>query len=87
MLSSQIMELESENRQLRELLQRLNEDISKPKDCGHCRHYVQHYARNGYNDFHIVYMGHCTCGVPINKRKGKKYPAPDDTCMCFEERG
>lgn len=86
MLANQVKELENENQRLKALLQKLREDIPKPKDCKHCEHYIQHYARNGYNDFHIVYMGHCVCGVPAGKRKGKKNPTPDDTCMCFEER-
>ncbi len=33
-----------------------------------------------------LYTRHCTCGVPIRQRKGKKEPIPDDTCSCFESR-
>lgn len=87
MLSGEVQKLETENKKLRELLKRLNEDVPRPKDCEHCRHYRQHYCRDEYGTFYKVYTGFCTCSVPAGKRKGKTGPAPEDTCLCFEQRG
>lgn len=87
MISEKVQKLELENKRLGELIVKINENIPKPKDCKNCRHYVQHYFKDEYGNFCMLYMGHCTCGVPIGKRKGKKHPSLEDTCLCFEEKG
>ena len=87
MLSESVLKLETENRKLRELLKKCNEDIPKPRDCEHCSHYRQHYCRDEYGTFYKVYTGFCTCSVPVGKRKGKAKPTPKDVCQCFKERG
>ena len=86
MISEKVQELELENKQLRTLILRQQENIPQPKDCEHCKHYIQHYGRTGYGQYYRIYMGHCTCGVPAGKRKGKSKPIPEDTCLCFEKR-
>ena len=85
MLSEEIAKLESENRHLKALLEEIKVNPVKIKDCTHCKFYMQHYCRiNGV--YREIYAGHCTCEVPIKKRKGKTHPVPDDTCLCFEGR-
>ena len=85
-LSEQIAELELENKELKELLKQVNEDVAKPKKCEKCKYYIQHYGRTVTGIYFKLYTGHCTCGVPIKQRKGKKELLPDDTCSCFELR-
>ncbi len=67
MLSEQIAELE----------------LEKPKKCEKCKYYIQHYGRTVTGVYFKLYTGHCTCGVPVKQRRGKKEPTPDDTCSCF----
>lgn len=87
MLSDKVQKLELENKRLSTIITDISrEDIPKPKDCKGCKHYIQHYARSEYGTFFRLYTGHCTCGVPINKRKEKTNPTPEDTCLCFEEK-
>lgn len=87
MLSQKVQELELENQRLATLLSDLiKSDIPKPKDCEHCQHYIRHYIRDKHGTFHGLYEGHCACGVPAGKRKGKTCPSPEDTCLCFEEK-
>ncbi len=85
MLSEEIAKLESENRHLKALLEEIKVNLVKTKDCTHCKFYMQYYGRTG-GVYHKVYAGHCACEVPVKKRKGKKEPVPDDTCLCFEGR-
>lgn len=85
MLSEEIAKLESENRHLKALLEEIKVNPVKIRDCTHCRFYIQHYRRCG-GAYYKIYAGHCTCEVPMKKRKGKKEPAPNDTCMYFEEK-
>ena len=84
MLAQEILKLEHENQRLKEQLAQLGEDFHKPKNCVSCKHYVQHYIRVS-GGYYPLYFGHCVCGVPIKERKGKKDPALNDTCLCFEE--
>ena len=84
MLSEEIAEMERENRQLKELLQRSYETIQQVKQCENCKHYIRHYGRRD-GLYYRLYTGHCVCGVPIHKRKGKSHPTPEDTCLCFEK--
>lgn len=86
MLSEQIAELELENEKLKEKLQQANEGIPKAKKCEKCKYYIRHYGRASDGIYFNLYTGHCICGVPIKQRKGKKNPALDDTCSCFESR-
>lgn len=85
MLAEEIEKLEYENAKLRELLKLQQEDIPKPKQCKNCKYFRQHYSRTEYGNYFKLYMGHCICGVPTGKRKGKKNPTPEDTCICFQE--
>lgn len=77
MLAKQVLELERENRDLREALERMGESTEgeKPRKCEYCKNYIQHYRKvaNGYEP---VYDGHCTAGR-VKKRQA------DDTCKCF----
>ncbi len=86
MLSEQIAELELENKELKELLKQVNEGIPKSKKCENCKFYIRHYGRASNGVYFNLYTGHCTCGVPVKQRRGKKEPTPDDTCSCFESR-
>ena len=87
MLTEEIKKIEDENQHLKVLLGQMLGDIPRPKNCRNCKNYTQHYIRDDWGAFHKINMGHCRCEVPIKKRKGKSEPAPDDTCLCFEERG
>ena len=84
MLSEEIAKMERENRQLKELLQRVNESTAKPKQCKNCKYYIQHYGRSADRQYFPVNFGHCICGVQIKKRRTKQMK-PEDTCLCFEE--
>lgn len=77
MLSEKIAELEVENIKFKNLLK------SKSKKCENCKYYIQHYGRTVTGVYFKLYIGHCTCGVPVKQRRGKKEPTPDDTCFCF----
>ncbi len=87
MLSSEILKLETENQELKEMLRILSKDTSKPKDCRHCKYYIQYYCRDNHGNFRTIYAGHCICGVPSRKRNGKRNPTPEETCLCYEGRG
>ncbi len=87
MLSSEVSKLEAENQKLKEMLKIMGEDIPKPKDCRHCKNYIQYYCRDMHGNFHTIYAGHCICRVPARKRNGKRNPAPEETCLCYEEKG
>lgn len=84
MLSEAIEKLEQENAKLKELLKRTYENTPKPKQCDYCKHYIRHYGKKRDGSYYRIYTGHCICGVPTSKRKGKKEPTPEDTCLCFE---
>jgi len=84
MLAEKIQALEYENAKLKELLKLQEEDVPKPKECGNCKFFIRHYGKQG-GVYYKLYEGHCTCGVPIKQRKGKKNPTLEDTCTCFEE--
>ena len=87
MLSDKVQKLELENKRLATIIADITKlDVPKPKYCEQCKHYMQHYGRDEYGIFFMLYTGHCTCGVPAGKRKGKSSPAPEDTCLCFEEK-
>lgn len=86
MLAEKIQALEYENVKLKELLKLQEENILKPKECGNCKYYIQHYGKSAGGIYFKLYTGHCTCGVPVRKRKGKKNPEPEDTCTCFQEK-
>ena len=86
MISEKVQALELENKRLRTLILSQSESIPQPKDCEHCKHYIRHYGRDNYGTYFKLYSGHCACSVPARKRKGKKSPAPEDTCLCFEKR-
>lgn len=91
MLSHEITRLENENHVLKEQLKELSKkmeqnEVSKPKSCQYCKHYVQYYIKGGAGFIHEytpIYKGHCTRGVPIYKG-GKKKTTPEDTCPFFE---
>ena len=74
---------EKENQKLKGIRQ-TSDDILKPMNCRHCKFFIQHYGKEKGIYFKI-YAGHCTCGVPLGKRKGKSNLTPEDTCLCFEE--
>lgn len=61
------------------------ENITKLKQCRNCKHYVQHYGKSGNGAYFRLYTGHCTCDVPMGKRKEKADPTLEDTCLCFQE--
>jgi len=84
-LSQQVKKLETENRELKLLLQEMrksNEGQKESKKCGYCKHYMQYYGRHNETYFKI-YAGHCMAGVPV-KHGGKRKPVPDDSCPYFE---
>lgn len=86
MLAEQIKKLENDNARLLEILRLRTENIPKPKECRDCKHYRQHYCKDEFGTYFKVYAGHCICKVSTKKRKGKKEPTPEDTCLCFQER-
>ena len=87
MLSDKVQKLELENKRLATIIADITKsDVPKPKYCEQCKHYIQHYGRDEYGIFFMLYTGHCTCGVPAGKRKGKSSPTSEDTCLCFEEK-
>lgn len=83
MLAEKIQALEYENVKLKELLKLQEENIPKPKEYKNCRYFVRHYGKTD-GIYYKLYEGHCTCKVPIKKRKGKKDPTLEDTCLCFK---
>lgn len=88
MLSQKVQELELQNRRMAVIIEDITKsNVPKPKNCENCKHYIQHYYRTEYGAYYKLYTGHCICGVPTKKRKGKKNPTPEDTCLCYEERG
>lgn len=88
MLAQEIMKLERENRALRRALEEINSKIEqnkvlKPKSCQYCKNYIQHYKKDGQENYVPINYGHCICQVPVSKGR-KKNPMPDDTCPYFE---
>ena len=76
-------QLKQENRVLNEAIDRLKEMLVEekiPKDCEHCRHFVQHYIKNiggmYKTDYTALYYGHCVLGR--SKRKNS-----EETCNRF----
>ena len=86
MLSEEIKKIEDENHRLKVLVGQMLDEIPRPRNCESCEYYVQHYGRDSWGTFYKIYRGHCRCGVPAKKRKGKSEPEPEDTCLCFKER-
>ena len=87
MLSKEVTALEQENHVLKKALKELGEKMErsavlKPKSCQYCKHYIQHYVKDGLK-YTPIYDGHCTCKVPIGKGR-KRRPSPEDTCPFFE---
>lgn len=85
MLSEEIAKLERENSYLKALLEEIETNPAKMKNCTDCKFYRQHYCKQD-GVYYKIYAGHCICGIPAKKRKGKKEPFPDDTCLYFEEK-
>lgn len=72
MVAEKVQELEQENIELKEQLEKLQEicggSIEMPKNCEYCSNFIQYYIRNGEN-YHPVYMGCCKAGNRIKSRK------------------
>lgn len=88
MLAQEIMKLERENRALRSALEEISSKIEqnkvlKPRSCQYCKNYIQHYKKDGQENYVPINYGHCICQVPVSKGR-KKNPIPDDTCPYFE---
>lgn len=81
MLSESVQELEIENqamkKELEELHKRLSEKPQHPKDCAHCKFYLQHYVKVG-SVYRETHCGHCTHGISKTRK-------PNDKCSYFEE--
>lgn len=80
MISEKVRDLEMENDELKAQIMELKEMTGikepLPKDCEHCRNYMQHFAKqDGY--FYPVYSGHCIAGNRIKTRN------PEKTCKSF----
>lgn len=87
MLSQKVQELELENKRLVMIIEDITKsDVAKPKNCGNCKYYRQHYCRDRYGTYYGVYSGFCDCNVPVKRRRGKTKPTPEDTCLCYEEK-
>lgn len=79
MLATEVQKLETENRILKESLEIAERKLGsqqRPKDCGNCIYYIQHYVKSG-SQFVPTYCGHCIHGN-LKKRK------TDDSCKYFE---
>ena len=48
MLTEEIKKIEDENQHLKVLLGQMLGDIPRPKNCGNCRNYTQHYIRDDW---------------------------------------
>lgn len=83
MVAEKVRELENENATLKAQVAELQElcggEASIPKDCGHCRNFVQHYIRCG-DIYCPVYEGHCVAG---NRTKGRM---AGQTCRSFTRK-
>lgn len=78
MLSASVQRLETENRKMKEELKELREKLQEnPRDCEHCKYYIQHYIRvkGVYRETHC---GNCTHGISKTRK-------PNDKCNYFEE--
>lgn len=82
MLSEKVRDLEQENHELKERLKTLEEMYGDggtfPKDCKHCRNFIQHYIKCGAG-YLPTNNGGCAAGGRIKKRK------INDTCECFSK--
>ncbi len=83
MVAEKVKELEQENitlkAQLEELHQIYGANSSVPKNCEYCKHFLQHYIKDG-KSYYPIYAGHC---VAENRVKGRKL---NDTCQSFAKR-
>lgn len=82
MLAEDVKKLEQENERLaeenRELRNMLGSDIPKPKKCGNCAHFIQHYIQVGLCSYIKTYAGHCAHGRMVTKKPDGK------TCQYYE---
>lgn len=82
MLAEDVKKLEQENKRLeaenRELRNILGSDIPKPKKCGNCAHFIQHYISIGIDRYAATHSGHCTHGRTVTKKPDGK------TCQYYE---
>lgn len=83
MLAEDVRKIEHENERLteenRELRILLGDEPPKPKNCGCCAHFIQHYINIGINSYRETYSGHCIHGRVVNKKPDGK------TCRYFEQ--
>lgn len=77
MLSSEVRELEQENKRLKETIEALNGKEREADTCGNCRFFIQHYVLAD-RKYIPTNCGHCKHG---SRTKGRK---PKDTCEYFE---
>lgn len=81
----QVAALEEENIRLKNEVQLLRETLGeepekKPKNCGKCAYFTQHYASFG-SVFKEINSGHCTRGSRVKSNRKQ-----EDSCSFFELR-
>ena len=83
MVAEKVQELEDENAILKAQVEELQELCGRgagfPKNCRHCRNFIQHYIRCG-DMYCPVSEGHCVAG---NRVKGRK---AGQTCSSFARK-
>lgn len=71
MIAEDVRKLEEENSILKEQLKKLEEDYGVkaglPKDCEHCKNFIQHYIRSG-GGYYPTYDGHCVASGRVRSR-------------------
>ena len=83
MVAEKVQKLEDENAILKAQVEELQELCGRgagfPKNCRHCRNFIQHYIRCG-DMYCPVSEGHCVAG---NRVKGRK---AGQTCSSFARK-
>lgn len=83
LISGKVMELENENRKLKEEVERLQQfygDDYKPKRCQECKLFSQYYIK-WEMQYCKINEGSCMAG-----KRFKKKAAEDERCQFFENR-